>query len=118
MTKSDRYPCDCWSYNANEGVTPNAVPRLPPNGQLVCVDACISQVIQRLWTHRIWTAGSCCGHGRLLPSVILSEGDQSIEAVFDAIAEIDEREWEVLRWELHVHRRPVSPQAPEGGGGG
>ena len=102
--ESGLYPCDCWSYNANEGVTPNAVLTLPPNGQTVCVDACIAHVIEHLWSRRIWTSGCCCGHGKQLPSVVLSEGAQSIPAVFAAIAEVDRREWEVMRWQLHTYR--------------
>lgn len=72
--------CDCQSYNQPEktGSVPevvlNQAQYFPDTGKpTVSVDACIVDVIKRLWAAGIRTRHSCCGHNGLLgpPSVVI-----------------------------------------------
>lgn len=60
--------CTCISYNLPQPyqTTPEAVLTIPDwvksEKLTVCVDACIAPVIKRLWSKKVWTLGSCCGH--------------------------------------------------------
>jgi hypothetical protein len=96
--------CNCQSYNKGGGEVPEAV--LSPQDtdltcgrESVCVDACISDVILHLWGRGLATLGSCCGHGSRDPNVVIPE-ECDPNAYLSAIAEIDSRDWDVLRWEL------------------
>lgn len=63
--------CKCISYNQPQPrqTDPEQVLEAPDwavSGgakPTICVDACISDAVQALWDARIWTYGSCCGHG-------------------------------------------------------
>lgn len=98
--------CECWSYNMQEGETPNKV--LDPNkyfewdseASSVCVDACIADQITMLWENGIWTKGCCCGHGKMKPNVVLGiSGDPRKAQVL--LSENDSnRDWRVLQWQL------------------
>jgi hypothetical protein len=44
---------------------------VPENG--ICIDSCIAPAIQSAWTQGVRTLGSCCGHDKAGPSVVLVE---------------------------------------------
>lgn len=46
---------------------------MPINGKVRCVDYCISHMVAALNAANITTANSCCGHGRINPSIILED---------------------------------------------
>lgn len=43
----------------------------------ICVDPCIAEEIQELWSNGITTYGSCCGHNKVDPFVNVDEKDIS-----------------------------------------
>jgi len=68
-----------------------------------CVDNCIVPVIRHLWDCHINTRGCCCGHGKENPSVVIADGysDDEIQTeIYPAIAEVDDRDWDVLQWRI------------------
>lgn len=99
--------CDCISYNRpdlcpRDGRPEVVLPTPPhiddrPNG--ICVDACIADAIQMLWSHGISTGGCCCGHNRANPSVVIREREDAAR-VKKLLAENDGRQWDVLQWQL------------------
>ena len=97
--------CDCHCYNANTGNVPEVVVDAPywahttlgERKEKICLDACIAVAVQELWRRGVVTIGSCCGHGLVSPSVVI-EGDA--QECAKILAEIDERCWDVLKWEL------------------
>jgi|GEM_PF-1947304 len=64
----------------------------------VSVDKCIANVIKHLWKNKIVTLGSCCGHNKINPSIVV-ETSTDPGKVFQMIWQIDERKWTVSRWE-------------------
>ena len=46
--------------------------------ETILVDPCIVEEIQALWTMRVHTYGSCCGHGKIAASVLVDERSISI----------------------------------------
>lgn len=110
--------CNCASYNNPERIRPTVsggVPEvvLTPPAELgieretVCVDACIATVVQHLWSCGIVTLGSCCGHGRERPSLVLGQ-HEDFESARACIAEViptgrwvaDEYGWDLSQWRL------------------
>lgn len=102
--------CNCASYNNPERVRPTVsgpVPEVvltPPfdlgDGRTtVCVDACIATVVVYLWGCEIVTLGSCCGHGRDRPSLVLGQ-HEDMAVVRVRIAEVDDRTWDLSQWRL------------------
>ena len=68
----------------------------------VYVDKSISKTIQHLWEHNIYTKGSCSGHGKENPNIVV-ENDmcpENAEIIKKLIAEIDGRQWDILSWKL------------------
>lgn len=113
-----RHGCNCASYNNPERVRPTTsgpapeVVMTPPfdlgdGRETVCVDACIATVVQHLWDCGIVTLGSCCGHGRGRPSLVLGP-HEDFEIVRACIAEVipkgryqnDEQGWDLSQWRL------------------
>ena len=104
--------CDCKSYNHGTGTTPVVVLTPPKEWGLtygsggekggVCIDACIAPVIQELWDNGIVTKGSCCGHGKRVPSICLEndKDDRYGRKVRGVIKQVDSREFELLTWRL------------------
>jgi hypothetical protein len=91
--------CSCRSYNRPEpNQTADEVVLQPPfQERTVCVDACIADVVQRLWAAGVVTCGSCCGHnGTWRPSIVLESGTPAA-ALWTILAE-DGRDWEVTQW--------------------
>lgn len=100
--------CDCKSYNLEIGSRPEVVLDLPwkdyyPGGEkktTVCIDACIVPVIKHLWANNVVTLGSCCGHNKYKPSIILQESTENADHVRKIIKEIDDRDFDLLSWNL------------------
>ena len=102
--------CNCASYNNPERVRPTTsgpVPEVvltPPPGlgierDTVCVDACIARVVAYLWGYGVVTLGSCCGHGRSRPDLVLGQ-HEDMATVRAYIAEVDDRTWGLCQWRL------------------
>ena len=94
-------PCNCHSYNADVGETPNRV-MTAPDGKEVCIDECIADTLQHLWNNNIDTLNSCCGHGRTKPSIVLNQSLSKDDAnhVRELIRKTDHREFDLLSWHL------------------
>lgn len=91
--------CKCISLNEPEDwQTEPPVVVIPPFTEMkaVSLDACIAEAIQALWAAKIWTQGSCCGHGVTMPSVILA---QHVDAK-RAHQILGDRVWKVMAWVL------------------
>ena len=94
-------PCNCHSYNTGVGETPNRL-MTAPDGKSVCVDECIADTLQHLWGEGVATLNSCCGHGRVKPSIVLPQrfSKEDASRVRDLIRLVDDREYELLSWHL------------------
>ena len=98
--------CNCKSYNLDGDGSTDEVLQLPDwvdtarQNRTVCVDACIAKVILYLWQHGIETLGCCCGHNKEKPNVVVGSGVSAADDVYGLIANVDDREWDVLQWQL------------------
>ena len=99
--------CKCHSYNKdNPDSEKDMEVILTPPEQLgigrdsVCVDACISNVINHLWDSGIATLNSCCGHNKEMPSIVIQSGcnEEIAEIVKRKIAEVDPRQFTIMSW--------------------
>jgi len=68
----------------------------------ICIDSCIAETILEAWKRGVRTAGSCCGHGKEGPSVVLPTWEHDQPAVARTVlAEIDpSRRWTIEQWQL------------------
>lgn len=98
--------CSCRSYNAQIGDVPEVIlprPGFLPEGERVNgvpVDACISPVIEYLWSKGVSTLSSCCGHNGKLgsPSIVLGGAEENYSQIRELIAEIDPRHFDLSQW--------------------
>lgn len=65
----------------------------------VCIDACIVEAVKFLWNHKVRTLGSCCGHGKEDPSLILHQSEHP-DRVRGLLEHCDSRTWKLLQWRL------------------
>lgn len=110
--------CNCQSYNWDIGERPEIALTPPPRiaetrarpDAPIMVDACIADAVQALWGAGHSTLGSCCGHGRQRPSLVLGddyrEPDKARE-VAAVLAAVDGREWDLMVWRLVDALSPV-----------
>ncbi len=63
----------CHCVDVEPGTYDNQVSMLDANEKWVCIDTCIATAIGWLWHHDVVTLNSCCGHGRMNPTVIVAE---------------------------------------------
>ena len=49
----------------------DAVKKVKYNSKIIFIDSCIVDDIKKLWEQGIKTVGSCCGHGKINPTVII-----------------------------------------------
>jgi hypothetical protein len=95
--------CNCKSYN-NPEKTGNveAVELTYPFEErgVICVDACISDDIAKIWGAGIPTLNCCCGHNLERPSIVVD--DSEVERLRNFIIEnIDPRcRWDIYSWKL------------------
>lgn len=99
--------CNCVSYNqpkvnqkTKEVVLPN--PDWSSKDCGICVDACIVDIIKKIWEHGYITENSCCGHNERKPSIILNDNTtvNEVESIKELIAREDGREFDILQWKL------------------
>lgn len=109
--------CNCHSYNWAIGEKPEIILEIPDFVQDealrinptagVCVDACIAATVKALWDRGVVTLGSCCGHGRMAPSLVLGD-NEDCDAVASALVDVDPRPWELWQWRDEVNEIRVS----------
>lgn len=97
--------CNCYSYNLGIGVNQESILKPPSfisEKETICVDSCIAHVIKHLWENKIVTMGSCCGHNMEPPSIVLQAGcgQHNGRHVRALIKEVDDREFELMSWNL------------------
>lgn len=46
--------------------------------KVVDIDSCIADIVEALNEGEVWTANSCCGHGKTDGSILLSDGRELI----------------------------------------
>ncbi|MCK4593796.1 hypothetical protein KAU45_04790 [bacterium] len=74
----------------------------PNNPNDVCIDIGIVDTIRHLWSHKIETLGSCSGHGKANPSIVVAD-EYSIEEILkirSLIKDVDAREWDIYQWQV------------------
>ena len=68
----------------------------------VCIDQCIVEQVKALWAAGYETLGSCCGHSKEGPSVIMAEGyaqEEITQKIVPTLA-TDSREWLIMQRRL------------------
>lgn len=96
-------PADkCYSYNREVGATPEVVLQAPEwsSRDTICVDACIAETVKHLWDRGFVTEGSCCGHGFVPPSLVVSGDISEVARLKEAIKEVDRRYFTIQQWKL------------------
>ena len=99
-------PCNCISYNKpfdSQSETEDVlVAPAWSDRETICVDACISELIQFIWSMGYVTESSCCGHNERPPSIVLGGNiDQdAIERLRHIIKDNDGRDFDLLQWRL------------------
>lgn len=101
--------CDCHSYNGDFGSKREVLLSMPvrskPAGEdwqikykKVNIDACIAPILKHLWQNNVVTEGSCCGHNRQSPSIVLGQGVENYSEVRKLIKQKDSRWFELSQW--------------------
>ena len=104
LAYGQRPPCRCRSNSNPEwggDIPPVTLPRpaWSTREQGISIDKCIAQTIQMLWDNGVTTMGSCCGHNRESPTVILDANADAEQAI--ALLRVnDGRMWKVMQWRL------------------
>ena len=98
--------CDC-KPGTGDGVLMTMPPEVAKERlrRTIKVDRCIAAVIFSLWNNGISTLGSCCGHNKANPSVVVEAGydKEQLDRIVQIIDKVDKREWDVQRWMLVTH---------------
>ncbi|MCK5022768.1 MAG: hypothetical protein KAS04_01210 [Candidatus Aenigmarchaeota archaeon] len=67
----EKIKCHC--KNVDFGTYENTVSMKEPyTGEWICIDTCLATLIGYLWHNGIETINSCCGHGKLQATVIVT----------------------------------------------
>lgn len=94
--------CNCYSYNWCVGETPEVVLNVPDfifkltSRDTVCIDACIVDDIRKLWSAKVVTLNSCCGHNKVAPSIVLE--DQVEETTVKTVRSLVGTRFQLLSW--------------------
>ena len=93
--------CDCDCYDFGKCVIAELPPEIATDreNRSVCLDRCIADTIRHLWNNGIQTLGCCCGHNKEKPNVVIAQ-NEDIQNVCGLINSVDDRQWDVCRWEL------------------
>ena len=78
--------CNC--YSAIDGEGQESIRAKAPSWsskEWISIDVCIWPFVKELWSHDIQTGGSCCGHGKEEPSVVLVNYDDIGDAIAVAL---------------------------------
>lgn len=92
--------CNCHSHATGDGLTSERIVPHPTEDRTVCLDACIAPLVLHLWDYDIPTLGSCCGHGKNAPSIVLSSAIDAPRALRLLHRYDPEYRVEVLAWVL------------------
>lgn len=100
--------CNCKSYNRADwgGDVEEVVLEAPEwsKKKTICVDACIAETIQKLWSKGFITLNSCCGHGvRDNPPSIIVPEEYDWEKIMELsryLRSIDNRIFTIYQWQL------------------
>lgn len=65
----------------------------PLNG--ISIDSCIVEKLVNAWNNGVRTLGSCCGHGKEAPNVVLTNDVEQIELARKFLPD-----WTLLQWQL------------------
>ena len=57
--------CECGTYEHQVA--------MPINGKVQCVDFCLAHMVTALNAANITTMNSCCGYGKIAPSIIMED---------------------------------------------
>ena len=117
--------CNCRSYNWGIGERPEMALTPPPAiaevrarpDAPVMVDTCIADAVKAVWDAGHVTLGSCCGHGRGRPSLVLGDDYRTPEKAAEVVAvlaSVDDRDWDLLVWRLVDALSPVEMENPDG----
>lgn len=98
---SDRPSCACpvlacERCGCHETVLPR--PDWLPQGERVNgvpVDACIADRVLALWSAGLHTRGSCCGHGKCAPSIVIPEAVPA-----EPYVRLLGPDWTIYQWQL------------------
>lgn len=100
--------CNCKSTNWDIGKIPEVIVNTKdyfPYEADICIDACIVDSIKALWSAGIETGGSCCGHNKKPPTVILINESDASKAEKILKEHDSERQWKVMFWTLTSKQR-------------
>ena len=93
-----RKKCNCKSYNWELWVDNEDIVYDPLSKKDVCIDKCISSIIQELWKNNICTLSSCCWHNKTCPHIVCSSPDDALQAK-DILKKLDKWVyWEISYW--------------------
>lgn len=71
------------------------------NGDQMGVDPCLADTLLGLWARNVRTLGSCCGHGRIPPSLVLDGFEFQAQHARAVLNDIDpSRPWVLQQWRL------------------
>lgn len=87
---------------ANSEVVP-LPDHIDPNKEVrsVSLDRCIADIIKKLWEANIQTLGCCCGHEKVIASIVIPTDASAVDISRAAtILSLDHRRWEILQWKL------------------
>lgn len=105
--------CSCISYNQPKPhqTVPSRIlapPRWANSSRDgICVDECIADVVLALWDARVWTMGSCCGHGDVTRRAIIvdrSEREKAAKVVRDMGDDAQILAWELVAGDSYAPR--------------
>lgn len=72
----------CHCVNVGFGTYKNTVSMMSPwDKKWICIDTCVATAIGFLWGHGVVTLNSCCGHGKFVPTVIVTP--DSVQKMLD-----------------------------------
>lgn len=66
----------------------------PENG--IAIDSCVASDITAAWSQGVQTLGSCCGHGRIQPSVVLTSDPEQVRLAQQALPAFRLHQWRLV----------------------
>lgn len=87
--------CNCHSYNKDTGTKKEVIITNRFTGHKISIDDCISYLINHLNLVGIETIGSCCGHNKKKPSIVLANKNE-INICKSLISKLDHREFNII----------------------
>lgn len=88
----------CHCQGVNFGSYGNQVSMRHPSGEWVCIDCCIATEIADLWHEGVNTLGSCCGHRKFAPNVVVAK--ESYQKMAELGYQSKTNNFGVVEWQL------------------